>query len=1031
MPPESSPVPFHRLSVCRDLADLSNDGHLTREGFAVAMHLIQGKLNGRDIPATIPPSLIPPAMRGAPASAAQSQSAVPEAIRDLLWDDSPPASATLPQSQPPALQPQSTGAFSTAILHPQSTGARQAALTPPPPQPYRAASVPMSSDPFASATSPFAVPAAPHAHRDLLGDDDEPTQAASPPLQDRSAEIGNVKNQLGSTNRSLETTKAERESVERTLSEQAAQLSSLQTQLSSAKAAYETETKLLATLRERFNNQTADIQKAREELIHSESDLSAVRGEKAEVEGAVLRDKEEVRDLQRRMTEVGMEVETLKAEVEKAKKEAKQQKGLLAIAKKQLATREAERARVQKELEDAQKEVAEATQEREQAEAELEKEAPAPLTNGHGGVASPDIVAIAAAQPLPATPEVPTSPTGSVLSLGKSNNPFERVAIASGTGSRAQSPSPFLPFTNTGNLPTPPTAPAEPRVEAVAQQSTPISAAANPFRFSQAFIPPENSSLLATVEAPAAPEVLSPTDIMSPTDTEMFHTPPTSATVPVPATAPSISAALTEASSEPTAAPPEPPAAAPSVFDDPTTATTSESTAAHKSTETQEDTDLSHQLKELEVDESDSDSESEEENEPLARVKERLSGEALHTESAAQPPTAQTISAFDDSFGISVPAQEATKSATSTPVRSQTPVVAPSAPTNAFDEAFAPPAVAQSSEPFAAPVEIPLKAEPLINGNHDGTPGVNDFDEAMSKLGASTSTSGGPSQFSDFSFDTAFDDNFDFAAASAATSQPSVPNGNGVVVPATAPASAGNAFDNAFLSQSNSAFPPVGASPAPTPAVSTASPFGQPTAQETRPFSFDDAFGAGSSATQPQPNESSSNGSAINAISFDDAFGGHSLSLDTSFASATSQMSNAPPQAKGPTPFPLTTSPPQSPTGPSSSAADPRRSASPGPPRHQSPPPRHSSPKPLGRPSTAGSEKEKAPTTRHSKLSVSLPLCCARRALTSPLYYRSGCPSDERRRQHHMRSRRCLRRLLQHSKCSKSRHLLWMTISMP
>lgn len=939
----------------------------------MAMHLIQGKLNGRDIPATIPPSLIPPAMRGAnapSAPAAQPQSAVPEAIRDLLWDDSPPASATVPQSQPPALQPQSTGAFSSTILHPQSTGTRQAALTPPPPQPHRAASAPMPSDPFASANSPFAVPAAPHAHQDLLGDDDEPTQTASPPLQDRSAEIGNVKNQLGSTNRSLETTKAERESVERTLSEQAAQLSALQTQLSSAKAAYETETKLLATLRERFNNQTADIQKTREELIRAESDLSAVRVEKAEVEGAVLRDKEEVRDLQRRMTEVGMEVETLKAEVEKAKKEAKQQKGLLAIAKKQLATREAERARIQKELEDAQKEAADATKEREQAEAELEKEAPAPLTNGHGRVASPDIVAIAAAQPLPATPEVPTSPTGSVLSLGKSNNPFERVAIASGTGSRAQSPSPFLPFTNTGNLPTPPTAPAEPRAETVAQQSTPSSAAANPFRFSQAFVPPESSSLLASVEAPVAPEVLSP-DVMSPTDTDMFHTPPTSATVPVPAPAPSISAALTEASSEPAAAPTEPPAAA-SVFDDPATTVMPEPVAPAKPAEAQEDTDLSHQLKELEVEESDSESESEEENEPLAHVKERLSSEVPHTEGVTEPPTSQTISAFDDSFGISVPSQEAkAKSATSTPVRSQTPVAAPSAATNAFDEAFAPPAIAQSSEPFAAPVAIPSKVEPQTNGDHNGTPGVNDFDEAMNKLGASTSTSGGPSQFSDFSFDTAFDDNFDFAAATAATSQPSAPNGNGIVVPAAAPVSANNAFDNAFLSQP-SAFPPVGASPAPAPAASTASPFGQPTTQETKPFSFDDAFGAGPSATQPQTNETASNGSAINAISFDDAFGGQSLALDTSFASTTSQASNVPSQAKGPTPFPMTTSPPQSPTGPSSPGADPRRSASPGPPRHQSPPPRHSSPKPHGRPSTAGSEKEKAPTTRHSKLSVSI-----------------------------------------------------------
>ncbi|KZT74246.1 hypothetical protein DAEQUDRAFT_721142 [Daedalea quercina L-15889] len=968
------------LAQVWDLADLNNDGHLTKDGFAVAMHLIQGKLNGRDVPATIPPSLIPPSMRGmsgAPsAPAVQSQPAVPEAIRDLLWDDSPPASATLPQPQHPTLQPQNTGAFATSILQPHSTGARQGPVSPPP---QRAATAPMPTDPFASASSPFAVHSS--AHKNLL-DDDEPAHTASPPLQDRSAEIGNVKNQLSSTNRSLETAKAERENMERTLSEQAAQLSALQTQLSSAKAAYETETRLLGTLRERFSNQTADIQKAREELIHAESDLSAVRVEKAEVEGAVLRDKEEVRDLQRKMTEVGMEVETLKAEVEKAKKEAKQQKGLLAIARKQLATREAERARVQKEVEEAQSEAAEASKEREQAEAELEKEVPAPITNGHGTVASPDILAIAAAQPLPSTPDIPTSPSGSILSLGKSNNPFERVAMASGTGSRAQSPSPFLPFTNTGNLPTPPTAPADTSV----QQSTPISAVANPFRFSQAISPGEGISLLASADAPAASEAPSPGDLMSPTDTDVFHTPPTSATLaaPAPAPAPSIEGALAEASSESAASAADPPATT-SALDEPSTTVTPDTEPIHEPAGDQEHTDLSHQLKELEVEESESESESEpEENEPLAHVKERLGDSASHPDGIAESSTSQTISAFDDSFGISASPQEIrppspVKSLTSTPVRSQTPVVAPSAPTNAFDEAFAPDAGATASESFTAPVPIPSTTEPKANGDSHGTPGVHDFDEAMSSLGASTISNGGPSQFSDFSFDAAFDDNFDFAAASAATTQPAVPNGNGHAASVATPAPVTNAFDSAFLPQTSNAFPPVGTAPVLVPATSGASPFGQPAAQETKPFSFDDAFGSGPSVGQP--GQSGSNGSAVNAISFDDAFGGQSsaLALDTSFGTTTSQGSSAPSQSKGPTPFP-TTSPPQSPTGPSSPGFGPRRSTSP--PRHQSPPPRHASPKPFARPSTAGSEKEKAPTTRHSKLSIRLPF--GRKKKTAP-----------------------------------------------
>ena len=144
------------LRCIRDLSDLNNDGRLTREGFAVAMHLIQGKMTGRDIPSTIPASLIPPSMRGT-VTAAPPQPPVPEAIKDLLWDDSPPASATATTYPQSILQPQSTGTLS--VLQPQSTGTLSTisqgrptpTMSPPPRVPSAAV-----SDPFAS--SPFSIP---------------------------------------------------------------------------------------------------------------------------------------------------------------------------------------------------------------------------------------------------------------------------------------------------------------------------------------------------------------------------------------------------------------------------------------------------------------------------------------------------------------------------------------------------------------------------------------------------------------------------------------------------------------------------------------------------------------------------------------------------------------------------------------------------------------------------------------------------------------------------------------------------------
>jgi epidermal growth factor receptor substrate 15 len=279
-----------------------------------------------------------------------------------------------------------------------------------------------------------------------MGDHEDRSHTASP-LQDQSAELGNVRNHLQSTTRSLEVTKAERARTESAVASQAVELSALQTQLSSAKAAYDTETTLLSQLKERFTTQSAEIQKTREELIRSESDLSAIRVEKAEIEQAFLRDKEEARDLHKRMVEAGQLADQLKAEVEKARKEAKQQKGRLAIARKQLSTKEAEKAKFAKELEDANAEVQSVIQEAEEAEAQLTKlmEQPQPVR-----ALSQESVTIAAAQPLPPSPEQ--------IGTSKSNNPFERLAMTSSPSPRSQSP--FLPFGDAA-MTSPPAAPVE------------------------------------------------------------------------------------------------------------------------------------------------------------------------------------------------------------------------------------------------------------------------------------------------------------------------------------------------------------------------------------------------------------------------------------------------------------------------------------------------------------------------------------------------------------------------------------------
>ncbi|KAI8998893.1 hypothetical protein BD414DRAFT_136979 [Trametes punicea] len=957
-----SKLPEDVLAQVWDLADLNNDGRLTRDGFAVAMHLIQGKLAGKDIPSSLPLSLVPPAMRGSgSALAGPSQPPVPEAIKDLLWDDSPPASATASTHPQSVLQPQATG---TRSPHPLPT------VSPPP----RATPAPVS-DPFAGGTFSFnaaPAPPQPQPHKDLLGDDDE-HHASSPPLQDQSAEIGNVKNQLSSTNKSLETAKAERSNLERQLTEQAALLASLQTQLSSAKAAYDTETRLLGTLKERFASQSAEIQKTREDLIHAESDLSATRVEKAEIEGALLRDKEEVRDLHRKMSEVGAQIEATKAEVEKLRKEAKQQKGLLAIAKKQLATREAEKAKADKELEEARAELQEATKGREDAEAQLAKQEGQPpqsaqLTNGHASpppaAPSPDpSLMFAASQPLPTSPDV--SPPAS-----KSTNPFERLTMSSSP----RPESPFLPFTASSVLPTPPTAPAKQEEES----------AEDPFGL-KSFITEEPQALASEPETPkpsTAPVPLaigSPIqqEVLSPAETDFFTTPPSTATA---------QEHTSEPQREDSAVSRFPPLEDNVTGESPPTPTGPQTaTPQNQQPEAgREDTDLAHELKEIEQE--DSDSESSSDNEPLTSVKAKLK---QSPEKQADGVAAGT-SAFDDSFGIS----STEKPLQFSPPKDAAPVSGPTESTdaqasglaNSFASMFETPAVSRDAPPSAP---IPAFAETTKpNGSAAAaastSAGVSDFDQALGKL-PSMDSSATSSEFTNITFDSAFDDNFDFAAASAAqpttngtaestSSAPAFPPPPSAA--AAAPARQGSSFDDVFGTQTSA---PSAAQP-PALTIPTFPSSTQPSTQASKQLSFDDAFGAG--AGNAPPNFAASTSSQSNGgFSFEDAFGGNddALALDSSFTSQTPSYQpppGMPPSKTGPTPFP-TSSTPSSPRGSGSTQPSGRRSASPmarvasPTPRQSSPVPRHSSPRP--RSSTADSSKEKAAATRHNRLSIRLP----------------------------------------------------------
>lgn len=692
--------------------------------------------------------------------------------------------------------------------------------------------------------------------------------------------------------------------------------------------------------------QTAEIQKAREELIRAESDLSAVRVEKVEIEGAFLRDKEDVRELHRKMAETGTEIVGLKLEIEKAKKDAKQQKGLLAIARKQLIAKETEKSKVVKDLEDALEEVKEATSERESAQAGLKTEDDiSVLQNGHGTVQSPvvkspetDLMSVAIAQPLPTSMPVspdPATPSGSSM---KTNNPFDRLT-RSGSSASNRSHSPFKSFPDTTQVKTP--------------TIGPVDAAIDPFRFSQAFEEQPNAEkeLESVTTEPgivtprSEPVKLSIPDIshdenpISPASvsgSEFFSTPPTTA----------IGLNQSPALSNRLSAVPSVESQFPPIDDIPGSFPVSEN---HYGVET----DLGAPLREIEADD-DSDSD----GEPLSDVQHKLEPSAESSPAKPSVVNGATMpsASFDDAFGDTASGSESTNLTTpkpSSPAHADSLSSSFTIPTDSLGSSFT--SVVPSRDAFGVP--LANASNPFPAGPAPQVAGVNAFDEAMGKIPSDATPSA-----TSLSFDTAFEDNFDFPSVSDANPTfpppPTAINGNGKN-PSSKLSDGG--FNNAFGVSTDNGAPSL----APV--------------DVSRPLSFFGNLSAGGAAppvagqlpTLP-PRRASINPAA--AISFDDAFGGvdagQALKLDNTFGSASSKASAATSGVSRL--FPSLHSPPLSPQGgPSSPRISSIQTSSP-PPRGTSPPPRVASPVP--RSSTSSSSKDghdKPNLPRHSRLSVS------------------------------------------------------------
>ncbi|CDZ96650.1 Synaptic vesicle protein EHS-1 and related EH domain proteins [Phaffia rhodozyma] len=434
------------LATIWDLADIRKEGNLTEDEFAVAMHLIKAKIAGKELPATLPLSLVPPSLREVQ-PAPQPAAANPQ--RDLFdaFNDTPPAST-----------PSTQNYFATA-----PTSAAQNA----------------NSDGFGM--SPFGASST--VEKDLLGDDDPFTPASSilpvapsvssqpnaaspappvsqatirsppPPVTSRSAPANAELTQLRAEHSSLSEKVSELQSSGSTLESKTLdtkkEIMDLQAKLISLRSTHDSEKGNVDRLEARANEQAAEMKALQSELISAESELSSLRAQKNEFDGQIMGDKEEIRGMKRRLVEIGEETVSLKAQLEKIKREARQQRGLVAITQKQLTTSEAEKEKTLSSIADAEKGIG------------MEEPSPFPSFS-----TTPVNLQTVAQIPLPDTPQRVLSPALSTTSQ-KSNNPFDRFV-----------PSPATAFASV--LPT--ESPSSPSVQTPKEQSEAVHTPAEPIK---------------------------------------------------------------------------------------------------------------------------------------------------------------------------------------------------------------------------------------------------------------------------------------------------------------------------------------------------------------------------------------------------------------------------------------------------------------------------------------------------------------------------------------------------------------------
>lgn len=385
----TSRLPEAALAQVWDLADVNNRGEFGRAEFAIAMHLVQQNIGGRELPQQLPESLQREVngnsqpqqqqhspqnrMQSPPISQPKPAPPKPTINDDLvqlndLFSSPPPQQKQFVPSSDFGQKIKGVEPAQSPIQHQQQQQQQQQPPTVRSPLQTMSPAPQQLGNP--SHTGPPVVPRNIHSD-DLLASNNE----LSNKLSSASTDFANLSNQIGSLTSQTTSIKDQRAKAEAELAAMQAKKKDIETKLTQLRTLYESEVSKVKQVEHDLTVAKAETEKVQQEFSIVDASLHAVQSQYQQVTAAYESDKAKNVELKEKIRLSNEEVSQVKEQLATAEKEAKHQKNLLSINDKQRAMLEEEHAKMQAQIDAHNAEIAATKRELEER---AKQPAPAP-----------------------------------------------------------------------------------------------------------------------------------------------------------------------------------------------------------------------------------------------------------------------------------------------------------------------------------------------------------------------------------------------------------------------------------------------------------------------------------------------------------------------------------------------------------------------------------------------------------------------------------------------------------------------------